>query len=214
MADKSLWGLFYKLIGQSIFDINIFKGCIDKVPDDRNYIKEYISHMSKEKIDSLLVYKFLLLQATSFGGKQVDIKDNKWIHNGFRDYWQPTEISIRQSPVNPMQPVKSELFDRVKLLAENCKGIKCIYDDILDIDLVKEDNTIVYIDPPYMNTTGYNDNDFNLHDFINKNKEFKLYISEGQQISDNAIRLDKSGAKGGITAKKKSRTEEWLNIIN
>lgn len=214
MVDKSPWGLFYKLIGQSKFDADMFKKCIDKVPNDKNYIKEYISNISKESIDEFCIYKFLLLQATSFGGKQVDIKDDKWIHNGFRDYWQPTETSIRRSPVNPMQPVKSELFDRVKLLVDNCKGINCLYDDILDINLTKEDNSIIYIDPPYMNTTGYNNNDFNIHDFIDKNKELKLYISEGQQMLDNAIRLDKSGAKGGITAKKKSRTEEWLNIIN
>ena len=214
MVDKSLWGLFYKLIGQSTFDIDIFKQYIDNVPNDRNDIKQYIVKISKESIDEFCIYKFLLLQSTSFGGKQVDIKGDKWIHNGFRDYWQPTETSIRQSPVNPMQPVKSELFDRVKLLVENCKGVNCIYDDIINVDLIKEDNTIIYIDPPYMNTTGYNNNDFSIYDFINKNKELKLYISEGQQISDNSIRLDKSGAKGGITAKKKSRTEEWLNIIN
>ncbi|MGU8921450.1 hypothetical protein ACV3UV_12135 [Clostridium perfringens] len=212
MVDKSMWGEFWKNIGNESFDIDKFKKYIDDVPEDKFLIQSYIKDLANQNTGNDKVYKYILLQACSFGGKQVDVKNNKWLHHGFRNYWQPTETSIRKSPVNPMQPGKEELFKRVKMIIDRCKGLTCIKEDINKIDFEFNNKDIIYIDPPYMNTTGYNHN-INILEFVNKCKG-KIYISEKRQLNPNSICLTLKGSKGGITAKKKKRDEEWLNIFS
>ena len=43
--------------------------------------------------------------------------------------------------------------------------------------------------------------------FINVNN-----VSEKEKISDEAIQLNFSGAKGGINGNRKNKNEEWLNV--
>ena len=41
-----------------------------------------------------------------------------------------------------------------------------------------------------------------------------LFLSEGKQLFDNAIKISGERKKGGINGDRKSKNEEWLNIIN
>lgn len=213
MVDNSMWGYFWKHIGDGTFNIDKFNECILTVPNDKSLVKSYVDELAAQTLDEYRLYNYLILQSCSFGGKQVDTVGLKWKHCGFRNYWQPTETSIRKSPVNPMQPSKDELLRRVSLLCDKCLGVKCINDDLNKINFSFKKEDIIYIDPPYLNTTGYNYN-FNIVDFCNKYTGNKFYISEKTPFSQRAICLNLTGAKGGITAKKKKRDEEWLSVVN
>ena len=217
MCDKSSWGVFWKSIGEGIFDLNKFYKYSKAVPRDKSLIQAHIKELSKTNADVDEEYKYILLQASSFGGKQICKKDGKWQSPSFRNFWQPTETSNRRSVVNPMMPMIDELEKRVKILADNCKGLTCHHKDIYEmLDIIKNDKSdkVIYIDPPYTNTSGYAFS-FDYSDFLSKLFDVTvahIYVSEKEKISDEAIQLNFSGAKGGINGNRKNKNEEWLNV--
>ena len=217
MCDKSSWGVFWKSIGEGIFDLNKFYKYSKAVPRDKSLIQAHIKELSKTNADVDEEYKYILLQASSFGGKQICKKDGKWQSPSFRNFWQPTETSNRRSVVNPMMPMIEELEKRVKILADNCKGLTCHHKDIYEmLDIIKNDKSdkVIYIDPPYTNTSGYAFS-FDYSDFLSKLFDVTvahIYVSEKEKISDEAIQLNFSGAKGGINGNRKNKNEEWLNV--
>ena len=217
MCDKSSWGVFWKSIGEGIFDLNKFYKYSKAVPRDKSLIQAHIKELSKTNADVDEEYKYILLQASSFGGKQICKKDGKWQSPSFRNFWQPTETSNRRSVVNPMMPMIEELEKRVKILADNCKGLTCYHKDIYEmLDIIKNDKSdkVIYIDPPYTNTSGYAFS-FDYSDFLSKLFDVTvahIFVSEKEKISDEAIQLNFSGAKGGINGNRKNKNEEWLNV--
>lgn len=217
MCDKSSWGVFWKSIGEGIFDLNKFYKYSKAVPRDKSLIQAHIKELSKTNADVDEEYKYILLQASSFGGKQICKKDGKWQSPSFRNFWQPTETSNRRSVVNPMMPMIEELEKRVKILADNCKGLTCHHKDIYEmLDIIENDKSdkVIYIDPPYTNTSGYAFN-FDYSDFLSKLFDVTvahIFVSEKEKISDEAIQLNFSGAKGGINGNRKNKNEEWLNV--
>ena len=217
MCDKSSWGVFWESIGEGIFDLNKFYKYSKAVPRDKSLIQAHIKELSKTNADVDEEYKYILLQASSFGGKQICKKDGKWQSPSFRNFWQPTETSNRRSVVNPMMPMIEELEKRVKILADNCKGLTCHHKDIYEmLDIIKNDKSdkVIYIDPPYTNTSGYVFS-FDYSDFLSKLFDVTvahIFVSEKEKISDEAIQLNFSGAKSGINGNRKNKNEEWLNV--
>jgi hypothetical protein len=220
MIDINIFGLFYEYVSKNKFDLNIFKEEIDKLPD-KEYIQLYLKQLSDLPIDEeKLVYQYLLLQAGSFGSKQIYIKDNKWKNNTFRNYWQPTKSSNRKSPVNPMMPMPDTLFERVENIVNKLSGKIVAYNDdifnILNIFSNLDNNVIIYIDPPYSNTTKYKDS-FDVYELIDKLKninDFTIYISEGVELNNakNTYLLSRGRTKGNISGNvTKKPVEEWLN---
>ena len=217
MCDKSSWGVFWKFIGEGIFDLNKFYKYSKAVPRDKSLIQAHIKELSKTNADVDEEYKYILLQASSFGGKQICKTDGKWQSPSFRNLWQPTETSNRRSAVNPMMPMIDELEKRVKILVDNCKGLTCHHKDIYEmLDIIENDKSdkVIYIDPPYTNTSGYAFS-FDYSDFLSKLFDVTvahIFVSEKEKISDEAIQLNFSGAKGGINGNRKNKNEEWLNV--
>lgn len=216
MIDEGLYGTFWNSIANNEFSINDFKTEIDNLPSVDS-IQKYLQELSNKPIDKeKLIYHYLLLQSGSFGSKQIYIDDNKWKNNSFRSYWMPTETSNRKSPVNPMMPMPDTLFKRVENIVETLGGIiNAINLDISEVDWHFNENSIVYIDPPYKNTTNYGYS-FDYESFISKYKAYtNIYLSEGYKTfgATNNILLSKGRTKGNINGKtNKKPTEEWLNI--
>lgn len=219
MVDKSCWGAFWESIANKTFDINLFKQYISSIPSIE-HIQSYLKELSLQPINTDYIYIYLLLQAGAFGGKQIWIKDNKWCNNTFRNYWLPTETSNRKSVVNPMMPMPNTLFSRVNNLVEHIDGVKafCIdaFDIIDEINLKALSNkVIVYIDPPYKESLAYFYNLDYMKFIQSLNNSVKIFVSEGNSISNNSILLNKGRKKGNITGNvKKKPVEEWLNIFN
>ena len=217
MVDSGVYGTFWNSVANDEFDMNIFKQEIDKLPSV-DKIQSYLQRLSNLSVNKdLLEYHYLLLQSGSFGSKQIWVENDKWKNNSFRSYWTPTETSNRRSPVNPMMPMPNTLFDRVKNIVDYMAGsINAINLDISKIEWHFDKNSIVYIDPPYKNTTGYGFN-FYYEEFIINNRAYvNIYVSEGYKMDnvEDAILLSKGRAKGSISGDiKKKPTEEWLNIF-
>ncbi len=219
MLDKSSWGKFWNSIGKGIFNLTKFEKYINRIPQEKDLIKDYMLNLSKQNASIDEEYVYLLLQASSFGSKQIWKENNVWCNTSFRSYWQPTETSSRRSPVNPMMPMPDTLLQRVRHVKEKCFGLTCFNSDIYDIlnFNIEDENAIIYIDPPYKTTTKYGFV-FDINDFVeklNRKTSISIYLSEGYKFSDNAICLSSGRSKGGISgSRNKKANEEWLNIFN
>ena len=218
MVDASPWGLFYQKVGDLTFSPEVFKYYLNDIPKDITKIKDFAFELSKQQADDILfenaVYKFLILQSCAFGGTATWIENNTWKKaGGLRNYWLPTETSNRKSPVNPMMPMPNTLYDRVENICANMDFVTVIYRKVEDVKIEDNENTIIYIDPPYDDTCKYG---YEL-DYINYIKQFKkakIYLSEGKNIN-NGILLSSGRSKGGINGeRKKKANEEWLNRYN
>ena len=225
MIDNGCFGQFWQDIANGEFDLDIFKREIENLPNLEN-IQSYLKKLSDLPVDEdKMVYHYLLLQAGAFGSKQIWIENNKWKKNTFRSYWLPTETSNRRSPVNPMMPMPNTLYNRVEAIVEQLSGIitasrESVFDAVYRIDEERNKgnkNIIIYIDPPYANTTGYKET-FDIYSLEGQIwSTSPIYISEGYKMqgASESYLLSVGRTKGNISGEaKKKPTEEWLNRFN
>lgn len=214
MLDISSWGSFWAAIGSGTFNMEVFDQFLSELPEDKREFKAHMSALSALPLRDHEAELYPLLQACSFGGKQIWRNGERWANACFRDYWEPTANSVRRSPANPMQPSPIELRRRVSALVNGMKGATCNKIDIMALlDAPFPSNSVVYVDPPYQSTTAYAFG-FDLKSFINRFREKNrapLFVSEGVPLSDNALLLIFGGAKGGISGIRKGRHQEWLS---
>lgn len=222
MIDSSSWGKLYKSLSDGTFDLNIFNSYFTQLPKDKKLIQPFLKTLSLEDAQIDEEYKYLLLQAGAFGGKQIWRTGSNWKNNSFRRYWEPTPTSSRRSPVNPMMPMPTELYKRVEILYKHIYGVRVIHADLTTVimDIINEVKqkhqpyTIFYIDPPYIGTTGYG---FSLDwrllvNIIKKETGFPVYVSEANIYSEDYLELSFRNKKGGISGERKNKHKEYLNI--
>lgn len=216
MLDISSWGAFWSAIGSGTFNMDAFDQLLSELPSDKRDIKAHMSALSARPVENNEVELYPLLQACSFGGKQIWRDGKRWANAFFRDYWEPTATSIRRSPANPMQPSPEELRRRINELVQGMKGVSCLKVDIMTILSARlPRDAVVYVDPPYQDTTGYAFG-FDIKSFIARFREVSgapLFISEGVPLSEHALMLTFGGAKGGISGVRKGKHQEWLSRI-
>lgn len=218
MFDLSSWGAFWEKVGSGNYNLTKLKRLIDKIPEDKKRVKAHVSELAKQPISDDEAYVYPILQACSFGGKQIWLDNQEWRNAFFRDYWEPTSTSKRRSPANPMQPSPQTLYKRIESIAERCKGLTCHRENVLDALSLLQNNkaSIVYIDPPYAGMTDYGF-DLDIDHFVDlytSEIDSPLFVSENRALSDNALRIDFRGAKGGISGSKPSKHDEWLSVFN
>lgn len=219
MVDSGGFGWFWQTLAQGKFNLNLFQEEIEKLPPI-DQIQAYLTTLSKYPIDTCLgVYHYLLLQSGCFGGKQIGIQGEKWTNTSFRSYWLPTPTSNRRSPVNPMMPMPKTLLQRVEDLHSyfSTHSIQASYMSINDYLLTHTipKNSILYVDPPYMGTTGYQ-NTFDYETFLSSYiGKYPIYISEGIPLSNAQTYLISKGRKKGniSSAITKPYTCEYLNYF-
>lgn len=215
MLDISSWGTFWSAIGSGSFNINVFREYLASLPRDKYKYKAHLTALAALPINNYEAELYPILQANSFGGKQICRLGDTWLNTCFRSYWEPTVTSVRRSPANPMQPSPNELQRRIDALCLGMLGVTCYKNDIMSIFREKlPTNSVVYIDPPYQNKTGYAFT-LDIHAFVSTflhvNPGVPLYVSEGIPLSTNAIRLSVGGANGGICGSRKEKHQEWLS---
>lgn len=216
MLDIGSWGTFWSAIGSGSFDMATFDRLLAKLPADKRDLKAYVSALAAQPVGDSEAELYPLLQACSFGGKQIWRNGDRWANTCFRDYWEPTATSVRRSPANPMQPSATELRRRVAALVAGMRGIVCDRADIMTIlDKPVPANAVVYVDPPYRDTTAYAFS-FDVVSFIHRFRAMNdapLFLSEGVALSGDALPLRFGGAKGGISGVRKGRHQEWLSRL-
>lgn len=218
MVDKGVYGAVWQSIGNKEFNIGIFKEEVDKLPEIEG-IKDYLYNLSLKPVDKeRIVYHYLLLQAGSFGGKQIWVEEDKWYNNSFRSLWKPTATSNRRSVVNPMMPMPKTIIERLEVILTYQEYIKGLHKDIEEFskEITKKGKQVFYIDPPYMGTTGYKDN-FDIDGVVERLRKLgTVYVSEGYHMESatECIELSKGRTKGNISGnRKKEPVKEILNII-
>lgn len=214
MLDISSWGSFWSAIGAGSFNLDVFERLLAELPRDKRAYKAHMSKLAALKVGNDEAELYPLLQACSFGGKQIWCDEGRWVNACFRDYWEPTATSVRRSPANPMQPGPTELRRRVAAIVNGMRGVKCVNRDIMTIlKTPLPSNAVVYVDPPYKSTTKYGFN-FDLTSFISRFREINqapLFISEGVPLNNKSVLLIFGGAKGGISGARKGKHQEWLS---
>lgn len=210
MFDISPYGHFWQSISKKEFDLDKFRSYIDDIPQDPKLIQEHIKNLSKQQVDENQDYIYLILQAGSFGGKQIWQENLSWKNCSFRSLWLPTATSNRKSHVNPMMPMPNELLRRVEVIVNNVKEIKAYCCDIMSLNNFDPDATI-YADPPYANSTAYGYG-FDLQNLIQKINH-PIWISEGKSLSDKSWLISGERKKGGISGERKNKNEEWLSYV-
>ena len=205
MVDSGPWGILWYWVGKGLFNMNRFRKCLDKIPD-RLQIQQYVKELSKQPAHLDTPYVFLILQACAFGGKAIWIENGHWRNTTFRNFWQPNGIAKRKSVVNPMMPMPETLYERMAVICERMHGVHACHCDVRDFGPNKG---AVYIDPPYVGTTGYG-NDF---DVVAYASQRDCWVSEGKPLSMNAVLLadGKSRTRGGISGNRSLANEEWLS---
>jgi hypothetical protein len=216
MLDVSSWGVFWSAIGSGTFNMDAFERLLSELPSDKRDLKAHMSALAARPVEGNEVELYPLLQACSFGGKQIWRDGQRWANAFFRDYWEPTATSVRRSPANPMQPSPDELRRRIDALVRGMRGVACLNVDIMTFPNARlPRNAVLYVDPPYQDTTGYAF-DFDVRLLANRVREKSqapLFISEGVPLSERAVKLNLSGAKGGISGVRQGRHQEWLSRI-
>lgn len=217
MIDQSSYGRVYERISNKEFSLKKFRAWVDSIPDNLREVQGYLKSLSKQPVDENEPYVYLLLQAGSFGSKQIWVSESSWRNCSFRSYWEPTPTSNRRSPVNPMMPLPEALYNRthdlVLFMQGKFEGICTDLNSFYDF----EKDSLVYIDPPYVNTTGYGFS-VDYDTVINRCLErgCTVFLSEGyrHKQANRSVMLSKGRAKGNISGDiEKAPTQEWLNIF-
>lgn len=213
MLDVSSWGIFWSAIGSGQFNMQIFDKYLAGLPNSKREIQAHMSEISSLPIGEHEAELYPILQACSFGGKQIWRRGDNWANACFRSYWEPTATSVRRSPANPMQPSPNELRRRVSALTKGMIGVTCLNVDIMTLlDSRLPSDAVVYLDPPYQSTTGYAFG-FDLTSFIEGFRKINLaplFVSEGAPLNEDSLLLTFGGAKGGISGVRKGKHQEWL----
>jgi hypothetical protein len=194
--------------------MNIFDQFLSELPSSKSDLKAHMSALSAIPVGNNEAELYPLLQACSFGGKQIWRNGDRWANACFRNYWEPTATSIRRSPANPMQPSPTELRRRISALVHGMRGVTCFNTDIMAIlSNPCPSNSVVYVDPPYQDATGYAFG-FDVRSFISRFREVSeapLFVSEGLPLNDKSLMLTFGGAKGGISGNRQGKHQEWLS---
>lgn len=216
MLDASSWGTFWAAIGSGTFDMDIFDARLAEIPEDKGLVKQHMAELSARDPGAFEAEVYPVLQSCSFGGKQIWYDGSAWHNAFFRDYWTPTATSVRRSPANPMQPRPEELRRRVFALVERMRGVTGIRADIATmLESSIPQDAVIYIDPPYSETTSYGF-DLDVLAFAQKQRarsRAAIFVSEGRPLSENATRLDFGGANGGISGNRAVKHHEWLSRL-
>src|SRR3546814_1478664 len=95
--------LFWTAICSGTFDMDVFDQFLSELPSDKRKLKAHMLALAALPVGEHEAELYPVLQACSFGGKQIWRNGNRWANACFRDFWQPTATSIRRSPANPMR---------------------------------------------------------------------------------------------------------------
>ena len=220
MFDAGPIGAFWQQVSDGSFDLEWFEYLISKIPEDKALIQKYMQDLSTIEYAYVgeQVPAYLLLQAASFGGKQIYDEGNRFSNTSFRNYWQPTETSSRRSPVNPMMPMPEELQKRLTVILDQMQGVRathCLAEDI-NFQYIKDSHKneiVVYVDPPYANTTSYKD-DIDLESVIEKalKVQARVFVSEYKPLGHDYVQISKTN-KGGISGNSSKNMVEYVTHL-
>lgn len=107
MLDISSWGTFWYAIGSGTFDMKTFDRFLSALPSDKRNLKAHMSALSALPVGGHEAELYPILQACSFGGKQIWRMEKagqtpSFGATGSRP--RPAYAAVRPIRCNPLQP--------------------------------------------------------------------------------------------------------------
>jgi site-specific DNA-adenine methylase len=192
MVDIGPWGYFWKRIGEGSFDIARFRYLCSKVPQTN--LKEWAQEIREKPAKSKDgVYRFVLLQALSFGGQPITYTTrNTFSTKGFRPNLCPS-----------VEVVLGRVIEAARLL----KGVQGICGDSLKVKTLP--GSTVFYDPPY---EGHNPYQTGFD--ISKIPQKEYFITYSSTLSEDSLRLHRPVGKGGVQGQKGHVIREYFNRVH
>lgn len=190
MVDSGPWGMVWEKIGNGKFDLKRFAGICDHF-NSYPCFKEWCRQQLPLDIDQ--AYKFLILQACSFGGRPIIIRDGQFKLTGFR---------------NNINPNIYTLFNRICEISKLMKGVKGKHQDVLKTRVQKD--SVLFFDPPYLTDTNYYQDFVHISQIQKRFKKF--YCTYSFDLEPRAIPLQTKSRRGGVRGI--YHQIEYLSYIN
>jgi site-specific DNA-adenine methylase len=100
---------------------------------------------------------FILLQAGAYHSKPIGVQNNKWINSSFRTLFEPKPHTKRQSITNVLCPLPKFQVEIIREALVLFHGVNVVHGDALAVNPQRSSScTVLYMDPPYEGTHGYN----------------------------------------------------------
>lgn len=183
------------------FPHNSFRYLLAQMPRDGK-AQDFLRYIAKQKPR---VEYTLLLQAASFRGKVIGIRNGLYCTQGFRLDERNSEPCL--------SPSRDLLLRRMDYYAKTLHGATTLVQKAETVDY--SDCHTVYADPPYAGTEGYSDS-ANRHSVLGRIPQgVSVYVSEYMPLSSEFIRLDVtrsgfdgSNSKSDFLSRVSSQSEE------
>lgn len=211
MVDCGPWGIVWEEVAQGRFDLVALRRIAAAVPTEVAKQADFIRELLRQPAHVDTAATYLILQAGAFGGKAVALIGDRWSCTA-RGAWQhPTDP---KKHTGTMMPCAAEVVRRMETLCGLLFGVTATRGNFLDLAGLCG---VVYVDPPYVGTSGYDGKtvapiDFDA--FALRNPDAALWVSEARAIGPEAVMLSAGRAQGGIKGKRAKPHEEWLSCMS
>lgn len=210
MVDCGPWGIVWEEVAEGRFDLAALRRIAAAMPTEVAKQADFLRELGRQSASIETAATYLILQAGSFGGAAIRLVDDRWV-GGPRGAWQhPTDP---KKHTGTMMPCAAEVVRRMEVLCGLLFGVKASRGDFLALTGLRG---VVYVDPPYVGTSGYDGKkvapiDFDA--FARRNPNADLWVSEARAMGPNAVMLSAGRTKGGIKGKRAKPNEEWLTCV-
>lgn len=210
MVDCGPWGIVWEEVAQGRFDLAALRRIAAAVPEVVTQQADFLRELGRQSASIDTAATYLILQAGSFGGAAIRLVDDRWV-GGPRGAWQCPKDPKKRT--GTMMPCAAEVVRRMEVLCGLLFGVTASCGDFLTLTGLRG---VVYVDPPYVGTSGYDGKkvapiDFDT--FALRNPDADLWVSEARAMGPEAIMLSAGRAMGGISGKRAKANEEWLSRI-
>ena len=211
MVDDGPWGLVWEEVGAGRFSLDALRRVAAAVPDRVELQVDFLRELRQQPahVDTSAV--FLILQAGSFGGIGIFINNDRWIDRGFRTAW--VSKSDPQKRTGTMMPCADAVARRMDVLCDLLLGVAVDRGNFCDI--VDLEGT-VYVDPPYVGTSGYGGQTVPVYEFAAfaaRSPGARVWVSEARPLVGDTRRMSVGRRQGGIKGGRNNANEEWLTMI-
>lgn len=171
---------------------------------------------------------FKLLREHLFENKTLDefqeiVNMPLYIIGAYENYTTYSHKGFCGSYLKPIDPksgrkphTEARLNHYKQSLEENYKKINFISKNYIDLEIPK--NAVIYCDPPYKNTTGYDTKEFNHEEYYNwlrkKSKTNPIFISEQDMPKDFTLIWEQTVKREAALNTKKKAVEKLYFIDN
>lgn len=191
MVDNGPWGQVWEKIGKKTFSLERFATICHQF----NNYQDIKGWCRQASCDRDRVYNFLILQACSYGGRPVTIKDGQFKILGFRKNIQPA-IPI--------------LYRRVKEAVERLAGMEGSKKNVLQIR--PEQDAVLFFDPPYDNEARfYQDNTLTISQI--RTQFSKFYCTFSCELAPGGVSLHTDSRRAGVKGNRTYFRTEYLSHI-